>query len=72
MRRYCVEGQCELGGLLSANAELRADVARLRSALKEIAEIPNELYSGDWEEIDKAREISNAALAVVCNQENQV
>lgn len=35
---------------------------RLRSALKEITEIEDELYGDDWEEIEKAREIAKSAL----------
>lgn len=35
---------------------------RLRSVLKEITEIEDELYGDDWEEIEKAREIAKSAL----------
>lgn len=33
-----------------------------REALKEIAAIEDEMVGGDWEEIDKARDIATAAL----------
>lgn len=35
----------------------------LREALQQIADIQNEMYGGDWDEIEKARHIARAALA---------
>jgi hypothetical protein len=40
-----------------------AEIARLKAALRKIAAIENEQFGHDWEEIDKARDIANAALA---------
>lgn len=40
----------------------RAQVKALRAALERIAAIEDELYSGDWDEIEQARDIANAAL----------
>jgi hypothetical protein len=45
--------------LLAAEAE----VERLRAALLEITMIPDKQYGLDWEEIEEARSIANAALA---------
>lgn len=38
------------------------DAVRLEKALREIILIPNSLTGGDWDEIEKAREIARAAL----------
>lgn len=35
----------------------------LREALQKIADIQNEMYGGDWDEIEKARQIAIQALA---------
>ena len=35
----------------------------LRVALKNIANIEDKMYGGDWDEINEARDIANAALA---------
>jgi hypothetical protein len=41
----------------------RAEIERLRATLAKIAAIENKQYGPDWEEIDEAREIAQAALA---------
>ena len=38
-------------------------VKELEGALKQISEIEDQMYGADWEEIEEAREIANAALA---------
>ena len=38
-------------------------VKELEGALKQISEIEYQMYGADWEEIEEAREIANAALA---------
>ena len=38
------------------------DIEKLRDALKKITEIENQDYGADWEEIEYAREIAQAAL----------
>lgn len=43
-------------------AELLAENAKLRESLQRIAEIPNEEFGADWQEIDAAREIAREAL----------
>lgn len=52
------------GALLTALDEERK-ILRLRAALKEITEIEDDLFSGDWAEIEKARGVAAAALAVI-------
>jgi hypothetical protein len=37
--------------------------AELLEALRKIAAIKNQMYGGDWEEIEEAREIANSAIA---------
>jgi hypothetical protein len=39
------------------------EAERLRAALRQITEIEDEQYGSDWCEIEKAREIANAALS---------
>lgn len=48
---------------LTATAELVDEIKRLRTALREIADIPNYLTGSDWDEIEEAREIASAALS---------
>jgi hypothetical protein len=43
-------------------SDLTTEVGRLRKALEEIAAIPDEFYSGEWDEIEKARKIAKTAL----------
>lgn len=38
------------------------EIERLKQALQEIADIQDQPYGGDWEEIEHARNIANAAL----------
>lgn len=38
------------------------DFDRLKTALQEISAIKDELFGGDWDEIERARNIANAAL----------
>jgi hypothetical protein len=49
-----------------AAAELAAAqssrIARLEEALRQIVAIEDEMYGGDWDEIEKARSIARAAL----------
>lgn len=40
------------------------EIARLRAALEKITKIEDELFGGDWEEIEEARGIANEALGV--------
>lgn len=48
---------------MSATIErLTADRNELRNALKDISEIKNNAFGGDWDEIDTARDIAKAAL----------
>ncbi len=44
--------------------ELEGRIAKLEKALRDIAAIENEMIGGDWEEIEKARQIANTALMV--------
>ena len=41
---------------------LEAEIERLREALKRISEIEDQYLSGDWQEIDEARNIATSAL----------
>ena len=43
-------------------AEAAAEIERLVEALREIAAIEDEMYGGDWDEIEAARKIATAAL----------
>jgi hypothetical protein len=43
-------------------ADKDEEIKHLRSALKEISDIEDEMYGPDWEEIQKARNIATAAL----------
>lgn len=52
-------------GYTETIAEKDAEIGRLRAALLDIAAIENEQYGPDWEEIDRARGIANAALGDV-------
>ena len=45
--------------LLNAAAD---EIERLRCALAHITNIKNEMYGGDWDEIEHARTIARAAL----------
>lgn len=38
-------------------------VKELKAAMKQISEIEDQMYGDDWEEIEEAREIADAALA---------
>lgn len=38
------------------------EILRLRAALEKITKIEDELFGGDWEEIEEARKIANEAL----------
>ena len=42
---------------------LHAVNTKLLEALKQIADIPNEDWGGDWDEIEEARLIARAAIA---------
>lgn len=41
---------------------LEIEIDRLRAALEQIAAIENEEWGGDWDEIERAREMARAAL----------
>ena len=47
----------------SANARLIAAAPDLLEALKKISAIENKMYGADWEEIEEARDIADAAIA---------
>lgn len=47
----------------SANARLIAAAPELLEALKKISAIENQMYGADWEEIEEARDIADAAIA---------
>lgn len=40
-----------------------AEIERLRGALKKISRIKDQLYGGEWDEIEKARKIAKKALS---------
>ena len=42
---------------------VEGESAVFRKALEQISAIKNEEYGGDWDEIERAREIANAALS---------
>jgi tryptophan 2,3-dioxygenase len=44
-------------------AALEAEVVRLRAALTEIQEIPDDWYNPDWDQTEMARRIAKAALS---------
>jgi hypothetical protein len=54
--------QSEMSSLDMEVARQRAEISRLRAALRQIADIEDEEYGSDWCEIEKAREIANTAL----------
>lgn len=56
----CVE--CDIGPLKAENESLRTMVEALVEALEQIRAIEDELYGGDWDEIEKARNIANESL----------
>ena len=59
-----VQKALDKNGSFWAELDRRAkEIERLRAALKEIVEIEDEQYGTDWCEIEKARDIANAALS---------
>lgn len=44
--------------------EAADEIKRLREALVLITNIDNEMWGGDWDEIERARDIARAALQV--------
>jgi hypothetical protein len=48
--------------LIAAAPDLAAEVLRLREALSSISLIEDDVFSSDWDEINKARSIARAAL----------
>ena len=52
-------------------ARQRDEIERLRAALRQIAAIENQEYGSDWEEIEMARNIANAALITNCYVERK-
>lgn len=51
-----------LQALLSERAELKRDADIYRAALEQIVEIEMQEIGGDWDEIEEAQEIAQAAL----------
>ena len=57
-----IEGTQVCSGVHTAPIQ-SAELSLLREALTKIAAIEDQMYGADWEEIEEAREIANAALA---------